>query len=169
MEAYTACNQEGNYNLATVTSFTSRGAPSDANIETAMDWAQSHTFSFVLTGQPVRSAAWSDEQSSCINGLGFIGPTYKTSSGSGWKELLDGNDNEGRTWPSAQCPTGNYKLVSLCQDASSISNSCVQDHRWRVGNFANCISPSGKNKIGYNFWAVGLLTIKEANAQNIST
>ena len=142
-EAYTACNQEGNFNLATVTSFTSRGAPVDSNIETAMNWAQSHSFSFVLTGQPTRSATWNDDQSSCINGLGFISPAYKTSSGSGWKEMLDGNGNEGRSWPSAQCPIStNYRLVSLCQDASSISNACIYGHRWRVGSFENCISPS---------------------------
>ena len=122
---------------------TQRGAPSNSNISNAMTWASSKNFDYVLTGQPVRSARWNDNNhgSKCISGLGYISTTSTSSSDSGWKELLDGNGNERRSWTTASCPQqSSVKLISLCQDASSISNACVFDHRWRVGNFSNCTS-----------------------------
>ena len=142
-ETYSACNQAGNFHLATVTSFTARGAPADSNILAAMNWAKSNSFNYVITGQPVRDAAWNDDKSSCTskNDFGYINMNGISSSENGWKDLLDGNGNEGRSWPSGGTFC-NYDLVSLCQDASSISDACIYDHRWRVGSFANCIHPS---------------------------
>ena len=122
---------------------TQRGAPSDSNIAHAMNSASSNGFDYVLTGQPTRSARWNDNNhgSGCIYGLGSLG-TQSTSSSSGvWPHLLDGNGNEGRSWPAASPPQWGGSLISLCQDASAIPNACVFDHRWRVGNFPNCISP----------------------------
>ena len=144
VEAYTACNQVEDFHLATVTSMTPRGAPSDSNIANAISWARARSFDYALTGQPTRSARWNDNNNgSCINGLGLIVVFRRgdhRSAGSNWRALLDGNGSEGRAWPNAVCPTG-QTLISLCQDASSIPNACVFDHRWRVGNFADCISP----------------------------
>ena len=152
VQAYTACNQGGDFHLATVSSMTPRGAPSDSNISNAITWARARSFRYALTGQPTRNARWDDNNNdTCVSGMGLI-PVYSTSeeasSGSNWMALLDGNDSERRDWPNAICPTYNgLPLISLCQDASSIPNACVFDHRWRVGNFADCISPGESGTI----------------------
>ena len=137
------------FHLSTVTSFTARGAPLDTNIATAMDWANSNSFSYVMTGQPVYYANWNDDLSSCTSdnrGLGYISMGWKSSTGTGWKELLDGNGQERRYWPARNCPQTSLRLISLCQDASAISDACVYDHRWRVGNFTNCVYQASKGK-----------------------
>lgn len=133
---------------------TQRGAPSNSNISNAITWARSKNFDYVLTGQPSRTARWNDNNhgSKCIDGLGYISTTSTSSSNSGWKELLDGNGSERRSWPAANCPQVSYhRLISLCQDASSISNACVFDHRWRVGTSSNCDPPkkAGKQNINH--------------------
>ena len=142
-EAYTACNQARNFHLSTVTSFTARGAPSDTNIETALEWAETNQFSYILTGQPADLASWSDNKNICIDGLGYISRGWRSSTSNGWKHLLDGNGEEGRYWPLANCVQANLRLISLCQDASSITDSCLTDNRWRVGNLTNCVYSSG--------------------------
>ena len=146
-EGYTACNQARNFHLSTVTSFTARGAPADSNIETAMEWADSHNFFYVLTGQPVDGGTWSGDKTNCKAArLGYISMSSRRSTSSGWKHLLDGNGEEGRFWMARNCATANITLISLCQDASSITDSCLTDNRWRVGNLANCVYSSGVGK-----------------------
>ena len=146
-EAYTACNQARNFHLSTVTSFTARGAPADTNIEKAMAWADSYDFDYVLTGQPVEGATWSSDKTNCIdNRLGYISPGNRKSTSTGWSHLLDGNGEEGRSWNARNCAQANLKLISLCQDASSITDSCLTDNRWRVGNLTNCVYSSGVGK-----------------------
>ena len=146
-EAHTACNENENYFLATVTSMTARGAPSDSNISPAMKWAKSEGFTFAITGQPTRKMSWDGTKK--VDGLGAIW-TFEVkipSKYKNWDALLDGNGNDKRSWPHAVPPSYSSALISLCQNAQSIKNSCVYDFRWRVGTFSNCTKHEGNANI----------------------
>ena len=47
-QGYSACNQGANFHLATTTSMTQRGAPSNSNISNAITWARSKNFDYVV-------------------------------------------------------------------------------------------------------------------------
>ena len=134
-EAHTACHEKANFYLATVTSMSARGAPSNINIEPAMRWAASKGFDYAITGQPVRDMTWAGNKGE--NGFGYIATSETSSDTSNWAALVDGNGNEKRNWPSANSPS-QHTLVSLCQNAQAIPNACVYDFRWRVGSFSSC-------------------------------
>ena len=131
---------------------TPRGVPNDGLISNAGLWAANLGFDYMVTGQPVRSGTWThgqdiggtyDTDEGCNVGSGGLGYISVGGSGvdtDGWRVMTDGNGAELRGWPSANCAHVSYHtLISLCQDATPIANSCVYDHRWRVGTgIANC-------------------------------
>ena len=138
VQVYSACNEASGFHMGTVTSMTRRGLPPDSAIGQAMTWAKSKGYDYAVSGQPVRAFSWDYnktpyETTSCGGGgLGYIGTSEKTGSGSNWKALTDGNGAEYRSWPAANCVEVKYHtLIALCQDASADPKAWVYDHRWR--------------------------------------
>jgi hypothetical protein len=137
-QVYSACNEAMGFHMGTVSSMTRRGLPSNANIAPAMTWIGSQGFDYAVTGQPVRSFSWdynktSYEGTNCgSGGLGYIHKGETDQNGSNWKALTDGNANDYRDWPSANCVEVSYHtLIALCQDATADAQAYVFDHRWR--------------------------------------
>ncbi|MCB1179661.1 MAG: putative Ig domain-containing protein, partial [Leptospiraceae bacterium] len=124
----TVCNNAGNFYLATVSSMTRRGLPTDAQIAPAMTSASSNGFQYVITGQPTRACYWDRATASyeTCNGLGYIGTGETTGSGSNWVALVDGNSAELRAWPSANT-TNSQIVISLCQNSLSDPSAYVYD------------------------------------------
>lgn len=119
--------------MATAGPMTRRGLPPSADISSAFAAANGDTFPFVTTGHPARACSWNSAVPSytTCNGLGYLSTDYDTANtGSNWLALTDGNEADGRSWPSANS-TSATRLGVLCMNASADPMSVVIDHRWR--------------------------------------
>jgi len=87
---------------------------------------------YIITGQPTRSCSWDSYQTGfTCNGLGYL-HTRETIDSSNWNSLVDGNEADRRSWPSANS-VNVHKLPSLCTRLGDVPGvELWADHIWRL-------------------------------------